>query len=51
MTPAPLRTGIVGHEHTGRLFLAASSVPPSVYAAFGIDLETPFVPSPIVELA
>lgn len=51
MTLALPKTGIVGHEHTGRLFLADISVPPQVYTAFGIDLETPFDASPIVELA
>jgi NAD(P)H-hydrate epimerase len=51
MTLALPKTGIVGHEHTGRLFLADISVPPRVYAAFGIDLETPFRDGPIVELA
>ena len=50
MTLALPKTGIVGHVHTGRLFLADISVPPQVYAAFGIDLQTPFAASPIVEL-
>ncbi len=51
MTLALPKKGIVGHECTGRLFLADISVPPLVYAAFGIDLVTPFGASPIVELA
>ncbi len=51
MTLALPKTGIVGNPHAGRLFLADISVPPRVYAAFGIDLETPFGASPIVELA
>jgi NAD(P)H-hydrate epimerase len=50
MTLALPKTGIVGHGHTGRLFLADISVPPQVYSAFGIELETPFGESPIVEL-
>lgn len=50
MTLALPKKGIVGNEHTGRLFLADISVPPQVYAAFGIDLGTPFGASPIVEL-
>lgn len=50
LTLALPKTGIVGHDHTGRLFLADISVPPQVYRAFGIDLETPFRQSPIVEL-
>jgi NAD(P)H-hydrate epimerase len=50
LTLALPKTGIVGHEHTGRLFLADISVPPQVYRAFGIDLETPFGESPIVEI-
>ena len=51
MTLALPKTGIVGHERTGRLFAADISVPPQVYAAIGIDLVTPFAVSPIVELA
>ncbi len=51
MTLALPKTGIVGHDHAGRLFLADISVPPEVYSAFGIHLETPFAASPIVELA
>ena len=42
MTLALPKTGFVGHDHI--------SVPPRVYTAFGIDLETPFGASPIVEL-
>lgn len=51
MTLALPKSGVVDHHHTGRLFLADISVPPLVYQAFGIDLETPFGESTIVELA
>ena len=51
VTLALPKTGIVGHAATGRLFLADISVPPRVYSAFGIDLDTPFAASPIVEVA
>ncbi len=50
MTLALPKTGIFGHPNTGRLFLADISVPPLVYSAFGIDLESPFRSSAIVEL-
>jgi NAD(P)H-hydrate epimerase len=50
MTLALPKTGIIDHPKTGRLFLADISVPPSVYRAFGIEFETPFGESPIVEI-
>ena len=50
MTLALPKTGVVGHDHAGRVFLADISVPPQVYTAFGIHLESPFGTSPIVEL-
>lgn len=50
MTLALPKTGIFGHPNTGRLFLADISVPPLVYSAFGIDLESPFRSGAIVEL-
>jgi NAD(P)H-hydrate epimerase len=50
MTLALPKVGIVGHPNAGRLFLADISVPPSVYATFGISLETPFRESQIVEV-
>ncbi|HEY5652200.1 MAG TPA: NAD(P)H-hydrate epimerase [Acidimicrobiia bacterium] len=50
MTLALPKTGIVGHPNAGRLFLADISVPPSVYSAFDIALETPFRDGQIVEI-
>ncbi len=50
MTLASPTAGVVGHQNTGRLFLADISVPPSVCTGFGISLTTPFRKAPVVEV-
>lgn len=50
MTLALPKLGMVGHPATGRVFLADISVPVRTYRRFGIEIETPFARSSIVEL-
>ncbi len=50
MTLALPKRGLMGHPSTGRMFLADISVPVSIYRKFGIEMETPFARSAVVEL-
>ena len=50
MTLALPKRGLRDNPSTGRMFLADISVPVGVYRRFGIEMETPFARSAVVEL-